>query len=855
MENFNEKEVRECYHFLNHLNETEIRIIDPQKKKSPQSIFISSEDEFVKVCKEQNGKFLIYAGINEREPNGTSKKDVISVKTIVIDIDAIKEKGFEKEPATDIELQKAELICDSILMAIEKSGQPLPVKVHSGNGFQLWFSIPEITINNYNRQDIEDKIQLFQDRIIDRFDENNAIDKIGDLPRIIKVWGTYNIKSITGKETEDRKFRVAKVIGEPSRIDNPELKERILNLEPKKFEYVEINDIEDIDLTKLPPCISHLLKFYENKDGKYWYRIIQFLGSFFMSIGLNQDKTKSIILDWNKKQPYHEDGEEQEIIETIGRVYRNKIFVANCKKIKTQTGGFPYFGLAELKICKKDSKCNRCINPVIRYKRDLDSENKLQVAGNAITNKFILADDFFEIQPFFYDRNKIWWIWDFKGFRWEQVDEVDILNAISKNHGANTINSKERGEILESLKQKGRKCIPEKVKKTWVQFKDIIVDVETGESSNASANYFVTNPIQFEIGEDDKTPIMDKIFKQWVGEDYVQTLYEIIAYCTLPDYPIHRLFCLIGDGSNGKSCFLKLISKFVGFSNITSTELDDLINSRFERAKLYKKLICLMGETNFSTIKKTSLIKRLTGQDTISFEFKNKTPFDDFNYAKIIIATNGLPYSEDKTDGFYRRWFIVNFPNKFTESKDILKDIPEEEYNALAKKSVTILKELISNRSFTNEGTVEVRKEKYEELSNPVDKFIEVECIKSNDLEIPFYKFYDELLLFISSRNYRTISKPEVSRILQREGFEIKTSARTKSDGKQTTWKVICGLNLKYEDMFPRYEIIKDVSDIAADSLEDKQLGDILVWNKEEKQLFEILEKDGFIKLIGGEKQ
>jgi len=642
---FNEKEVRACYRFLEHLNETEIRIIDPVKKLPPQSFFIHSEDEFVECCKKYNGKYNLYVGINERESNGKDKQNVTSVKTIVIDIDAIRSKGFEKEPATEEELKESEKIADKIIKSVIESNQPAPLKLCSGNGYQLWFAIPEIKIDNFNRQDIEDKLQLFQDAICKKFDVNEAIDKIGDLPRIIKIWGTLNIKSQKGEQTLERPFRVAYVVGyNYERNENTNLKKQILNLEPEKVEQYETVVIDDIEISNLPPCINHLLKFYENKDGKFWYRIIQFLASFFMSVGLDKDKCKKLIFDWNKKQPYHENGEDMEIELTINRIYNKKINVPNCKKIKTATGGFPYFGLAELKLCKADSKCNKCISPVIRYKRASEKEDNIDEAINLFTDKKVIARKFYELQPFFLDRSKLWWFWNFKNFMWEQVDDVDILNAINRNSKVDTINSKEKTEILEALEQVGREMIPMEIPKTWVQFKDKIVDIKSGDIFEANPKYFITNPIPFELGDNEETPTMDRIFEEWVGKDNVRLLYEIISYCILCDYPINRLFCLVGEGSNGKSKYLELLTKFIGKKNITSTDLEDLLNSRFEKAKLYKKLICIMGETNFNTISKTSIIKKLTGGDTISFEFKNKTPFDDYNYAKILIATNGIPY-------------------------------------------------------------------------------------------------------------------------------------------------------------------------------------------------------------------
>ncbi|GAF86620.1 unnamed protein product, partial [marine sediment metagenome] len=212
------------------------------------------------------------------------------------------------------------------------------------------------------------------------------------------------------------------------------------------------------------------------------------------------------------------------------------------------------------------------------------------------------AERFNEIQPLFFDRSGMWWLWNKKMKCWELSDEVDILNMINKSTGLDVITPSKRTEILNSLKQKGRLNIPKEIRPTWIQFKDIIVDIKTGKEFPATHEYFVTNPIPWDLHKERyiETPIIDKIFEEWVGKKHVKTLYEILAYSLIPSYPIHRLFCFIGAGLNGKSCFLRLLKKFVGENNVASTELDILISSRFEVTRLYKKLICIMGETNFS---------------------------------------------------------------------------------------------------------------------------------------------------------------------------------------------------------------------------------------------------------------
>ncbi len=344
---------------------------------------------------------------------------------------------------------------------------------------------------------------------------------------------------------------------------------------------------------------------------------------------------------------------------------------------------------------------------------------------------------------------------------------------------------------------RGRINIPKDAKKTWIQFKDMIYDIETDEKFPATPDYFVTNPIPWEIRDSEETPQIDKLFNEWVENKYIETLYEIIAYGTLAHYPLHRVFCLNGEGRNGKGSYLNILSKFIGKENITSTDFDTLTTRPFEAAKLYRNLICMMGEINSSIFKKTSLFKKLTGSDMIGFEFKGKDGFDDYNYAKLIIATNKLPESTDKTVGFYSRWLIIDFKNTFEENPTLLDRIPEEEYKNLAKKSIRILKELMARAKFTEEGSLEERAKRYEERSSPIKDFLKTQCYENPDVETPFWEIYEEYIAYLEERGFRKASKRELSLLLKGKGFDNKRIHFDKADGTKGTMVAVIGLGLE----------------------------------------------------------
>ncbi len=408
-------------------------------------------------------------------------------------------------------------------------------------------------------------------------------------------------------------------------------------------------------------------------------------------------------------------------------------------------------------------------------KKRTEEAKKIDKPMSVFTDKSYQANLFMQIQPIFYDKSGSWWLWDVDLKFWEIVDEVDILNMISSTANIDVISSKSRTEILNSLKQEGRKNIPKQAPSTWIQFKNGIVDINEDKPETLiepSPEYFITNPIPHNLGDEIDTPTIDGIFIQWVGTEYKEILYEIIAYCLLPNYPLHRLFCFIGGGMNGKTSFMDFLRKFIGIKNCTSTELDTLMNSRFEITRLYKKLVCMMGETNFNELTRTSIIKKLTGNDLIGFEYKNKNPFHDKNYAKIIISTNNLPTTSDKTVGFYRRWLIIDFPNEFNEKEEVLSYIPDQEYENLALRSIFTLKKLLEKREFTNEGSIADKQRRYEEKSNPLDKFWKENIRENYGNFLPKYELRDFLDDWCVENKFRKLTDKTISKFMKEKEID-----------------------------------------------------------------------------------
>lgn len=441
---------------------------------------------------------------------------------------------------------------------------------------------------------------------------------------------------------------------------------------------------------------------------------------------------------------------------------------------------------------------------ILEAQAKMDKRKKFAVSQKVLNAKDIVAI-FHKSSPYFYDKDRSYWLWNEERSCWERVDETDIFNALDKLverffpvETSQTIYDK--NHYLEILRRHGRNKKPKEAPKTWIQFKNKVVDIKTGEVTSPSPEYYLTNPIPWSCSKKNKTPILDKYFSEWVGKDKVKLLKEIIAFSMVNEYFIHAIFFLIGGGRNGKTTFLKILRNVLGSKNCCSTELDFLMKTRFETSKLYRKQACIMGETDFNTLSSTKLLKNLSGQDPVSFEFKRQDAFTDVNYAKLFIATNGLPKTVDTTDGFYRRTYIIEFPNEFPENVDIMGSIPEEEYEALCSQCLEIATNLWKVREFCCHETIEERRRKYEEHSNPLKIFIERYCTEDDpDSYIAKWKFMQEFKVFCKENKYRTWSETEVG-LYMNDTLKIKTKKKIfVENGEEKRWNAYMGLKFVKE--------------------------------------------------------
>jgi phage/plasmid-associated DNA primase len=114
---------------------------------------------------------------------------------------------------------------------------------------------------------------------------------------------------------------------------------------------------------------------------------------------------------------------------------------------------------------------------------------------------------------------------------------------------------------------------------------------------------------------------------------------------------------------------------------------------------------------------------------------------------------------------------IIDFPNRFEERKDPVLDIPEEEISKLCGKAVKLIPELLDRGSFTNEGSLEQRKAKYQEKSSVLAEFVRDYCFQMDGAFITCSEFIELFREFCKDNGYAEKSAKFIGKEMSDIGF------------------------------------------------------------------------------------
>jgi len=316
-------------------------------------------------------------------------------------------------------------------------------------------------------------------------------------------------------------------------------------------------------------------------------------------------------------------------------------------------------------------------------------------------------------------------LWSYKNGVYSR-DEFVIqrrVNRILQNLSSPQATSKVR-HVLEPELQTLSHNLPEH---TFINLENGMYDYESQILLPHSENYnsIVQLPIIYD--EYATCPEFDEFLSKILHKNDIPLIWEMIAYLLIPGNPLQIALLFYGKGSNGKSTLLNVLEALIGRANTSNITLNQM-NRIFEPAELLGKQMNAVGDLNVRYLKDTETFKKITGGDAITAQRKNGHPFTFTNWAVPVFATNELFRSSDLSDGYFRRWLMLSFPNRvseesFSHSRESL--ITQRSLSGIFNKAIPHIIPLLKRKKFKESISSTILKAQFKRESDNVAIWLE----------------------------------------------------------------------------------------------------------------------------------
>lgn len=203
----------------------------------------------------------------------------------------------------------------------------------------------------------------------------------------------------------------------------------------------------------------------------------------------------------------------------------------------------------------------------------------------------------------------------------------------------------------------------------YVPFRNGFYDPIENKMYPIEPENFVINQIPHDYNPDANPPCptFDNLLAFQLPDDDERELWlEYGGTCFTRDTSGQKFMIVKGSGGTGKSTQLNVLIECVGVDNVSNETLQGLME-RFGATILFGKLANICADISSEDMKRTDVLKKVTGEDRngVKFEKKGKDSFFFTPFCKLLFSANEIPLNRDeKSNAFYRRLLITVIDRK-----------------------------------------------------------------------------------------------------------------------------------------------------------------------------------------------
>ena len=325
-------------------------------------------------------------------------------------------------------------------------------------------------------------------------------------------------------------------------------------------------------------------------------------------------------------------------------------------------------------------------------------------------------------------------------------------------------------EVIAKIKRKTYKNLKDFDKSpNFINTENGILNLDTMELKQHTHTYLskVLLPVKFRMptSQDIEKNLEKTLFWKFLKSSFtvdektnqedMKTVLEIMASVFLKTNVDERSVMFLGGGENGKSVCLDYIKFLLGKKNFSNIPLQIITNDRFSTANLDGKLANIFTDLEKDELKHTGTFKAVSSGEAVYAQKKYGQPFDLIPVATQIFSTNRFPKSYDQSQGFFRRWIIVQWLRNFENDPDrdgklkekLLEN--ESDRDIVFSNLIQIARNLLRTNEFTYSKDWQIIKKEWNANADPVEDFMDNYIIDSDRSKTKreTYQFYKKIMV------------------------------------------------------------------------------------------------------------
>lgn len=303
------------------------------------------------------------------------------------------------------------------------------------------------------------------------------------------------------------------------------------------------------------------------------------------------------------------------------------------------------------------------------------------------------------------------------------------------------------------------------------------LDLNTLELHKHSANYNCSIQLPYAYQPEAQCLHFEEFVADIMQEndDKIACVQEMCGYILWPDNKLEKGFFLMGDGGNGKSVLMEVLSAVISPRNVSNVEISTL-SSQFEPIALRGKLLNFSRESRTNLKDASATWKAIISGDPIRAAHKGVDSVEFRPRCKMICACNDFINTNDMTHSFLRRLIFIMFNNNYEQegkadpnlSKKLLTEIPGI-LNWCIKGYLRLRKRVQEDaaQKFTITRECEAKKQEFMTSINPVAAYIEDSLMDVWGISTTTKELYPQYRSWCSDNGYQVMSSMRFARVLK----------------------------------------------------------------------------------------